>query len=204
MSTITPFEVDMLPRSLVVDPPMSDAELEVFCAANELFQIERTSDGVIWMNPPAGWESTRGNSEINGQLYNLWRQHERGEVAADSNGGFYLSDGSMLSPDAAYILPETLKGVKAARRASFLPVRPDFVIELLSPSDSLKKTQAKMESWITNGVQLGWLIDPFQKKVFVYRPGATMSAFAGKSLKGDGPVEGFVLNLARIWRYYEE
>jgi Uma2 family endonuclease len=203
MSTITPFEVDLLPRSLVVDPPMSDAELEVFCAANELFRIERTSDGVIWMNPPTGSETTSANSEINGQLYVWWCTHERGRVA-DSSGGFYLADGSMLSPDAAYLLPETLKGMKIERRTSFYTVRPDFVIELLSLSDSLKKTQAKMESWITNGVQLGWLIDPFQKKVFVYRPGATMSAFAGKSLKGDGPVEGFVLNLARIWRYYEE
>jgi Uma2 family endonuclease len=202
MSTITPFELDLLPRSLVVDPPMSDAELEVFCAANDLFRIERTSDGVIWMNPPTGSETTSANSEITGQLYNWWREHERGRVA-DSSGGFYLADGSMLSPDAAYLLPETLKGMKLERRTSFYTVQPDFVIELLSPSDSLRKAQGKMESWIANGVHLGWLIDPFQKKVFVYRPEAIVSTFAGNSIKGDGPVEGFVLNLARIWRYYE-
>jgi Uma2 family endonuclease len=202
MSTITPFEVDLLPRSMVVDPPMSDAELEDFCAANDLFQIERSSDGVIWMNPPTGRETTSANSEITGQLYVWWREHERGQVS-DSSGGFYLADGSMLSPDAAYLLHETLKGMKIERRTSFYTVRPDFVIELLSPSDNLKKAQAKMKSWLANGVQLGWLIDPFQKKVFVYRSGTAMSTFAGRSLKGDGPVEGFVLDLTRIWRYYE-
>jgi Uma2 family endonuclease len=203
MSTITPFEVDITPRRLVVDPPMSDAELESFCSANDLFQIERSRDGVIWMNPPAGRETTSANSEITGQLYIWWREHERGQVA-DSSGGFYLADGSMLSPDAAYLLPETLTSMKIERRTSFYTVRPDFVIELLSPSDSLRKTQAKMESWLSNGVQLSWLIDPFQKQVFVYRADAAVTTVAGKSLDGVGPVEGFVLDLTRIWRYYEE
>jgi Uma2 family endonuclease len=203
MITLPQIEVEILPRSMVVDPPMSDAQLEVFCAANDLLRIERTSDGVIWMDPPTGRETTSANSEITGQLYVWWREHERGQVA-DSSGGFYLADGSMLSPDAAYVLPETLKGMKIVRRTSFYTVRPDFVIELLSPSDSLKKTQAKMESWIANGVRLGWLVDPFQKRVFVYRAEAAMKVFSGKSLKGDGPVEGFELDLGRIWRYYED
>jgi Uma2 family endonuclease len=125
-------------------------------------------------------------------------------VVSDSSGGFTLPDGSMLSPDAAYILPRTQKQIAKEKRRGFFPVCPDFVIELLSPSDTLKNTQDKMESWIDNGVQLGWLIDPYQKRVFIYRPGVEMSTFTGKALKGIGPVRGFHLDLGRIWRYYED
>jgi len=202
MSTIPQFEVELVPRCLVVDPPMSNVEFEAFCRANDNVQVERTSEGVIWMNPPTGRDTTRANMEISGQLYSWWCKHERGEVT-DSSGGFYFADGSMLSPDAAFVRPDTLKTIAEQRRVSFYPVHPDFVIELLSSTDSLTKTQAKMESWIANGVQLGWLIDPFQKKVFLYQPGASVKIFAGKTLKGDGPVEGFILDLARVWRYYE-
>jgi Uma2 family endonuclease len=77
------------------------------------------------------------------------------------------------------------------------------VIELMSESDSLAEAQEKMGRWIANGVQLGWLIDPYRKQVFVYQPRVERSLFRGKTLKGHGPVSGFELDLARIWRYYE-
>jgi Uma2 family endonuclease len=78
------------------------------------------------------------------------------------------------------------------------------VIELFSDSDSLTEAKEKMGRWIANGVQLGWLIDPYRKQVFVYQPGAEPSLFAGATLKGQGPVSGFELDLDRIWRYYED
>jgi len=106
MSTLPRFEVDMRPRSLIVDPPMSDAEFEAFCLQNDGVQVERTREGAIRMNPPTGRETSRANLEISGSLFNWWSKHERGEVA-DSSGGFYLPDSSILSPDAAYISPKT-------------------------------------------------------------------------------------------------
>jgi Uma2 family endonuclease len=203
MSTLPRFEADMLPRSLVVDPPMTDAELEAFCLRNDVVQVERTSKGVIVMNPPTGGETSRANSEISARLFNWWSEHERG-IVTDSSGGFYLPDRSMMSPDAAYISPETQKHITKERRGGFFPVCPDFVIELLSKSDTLAQTQDKMERWIANGAKLGWLIDPYRKQVLIYRPGVEPSIFTGKTLKGRAPVSGFNLDLVRIWRYYEE
>jgi Uma2 family endonuclease len=194
----------MLPRSLVVDPPMSDAEFEAFCLQNDVVHLERTSEGVIRMNAPTGMDTACANSEINGRLFIWWSKHQRGQVVADSSGGFYLPDSSILSPDAAYMLSKTQKQKTGKKRTAFFPVCPDFVIELLSKSDSLAETQVKMDRWIANGVQLGWLIDPYQRKVFIYEPSVEMSSFAGKILKGRGPVKGFNLDLTRIWRYYEE
>jgi Uma2 family endonuclease len=121
----------------------------------------------------------------------------------DSSGGFYLRDGSMLSPDAAYILPETLGKITHQRPTVFYPTHPDFVIELLSPSDSLTEAQAKMETWLENGVQLGWLIVPSRKEVHIYQQGQPLRVFNGKTLTAPHPVEGFSLDLTRLWRYYE-
>ncbi len=88
MSTLPRFEVDMRPRNLIVDPPMSDAEFEAFCLQNDGFQVERTSEGAIRMNPPTGRETSRANLEISSRLFTWWSEDGRGEVA-DSSGGFY-------------------------------------------------------------------------------------------------------------------
>jgi Uma2 family endonuclease len=128
--------------------------------------------------------------------------HER-ERAFDSSAGFYLPDGSMLSPDAAYVVPESLKGMKEADFTGFPRLCPDFVIELLSPTDRLARTQEKMQRWIENGVQLGWLVDSYAHKVYVYAPGNPPVTVVESPVHGSGPVKGFVLDLARVWRCYE-
>ena len=160
MSTLLPVDVRFAARTLVLDPPMTDAEFEELCRANDNVQIERTREGVIHMNPPAGGLSSRSNFEISRQLGAWWIVHERGEVF-DSSGGFYLSDGSMLSPDAAYVLPETLKGLTEDDLTGFPRLCPDFVIELLSASDNLTATKVKMQRWIESGAKLAWLVDPY-------------------------------------------
>ena len=154
------------------------------------------------MNPPTGLFTGDGNAEIIGQLRTWWRAHRRGRVI-DSNTGFYLPDGSMLSPDAGYLLPESLKNLSKADLSGFPHLCPDFVIELLSTSNSLSKTQEKMERWIENGAKLAWLIDPYAQRVIVYAPGAHPVTVVDASLRGSGPVEGFVLELLEIWRCYE-
>jgi Uma2 family endonuclease len=202
MSTLPRFELSPFPRSLAVNPPLTDAEFEVFCLKNEDVQIERTSDGAIRMNPPTGALTGDGNSEVNHQLRNWWDTHRKGRVF-DSNAGFFLPDGSMLSPDAAYVLPEQLVGVTKKQLTGLLRLCPVFVVELLSASDSLAKTGRKMESWIANGAKLAWLIDPYQQQVIVYQPGQQPRESSAPQLDGTGPVQGFSLDLGKVWRCYE-
>ena len=190
------------PRSIVLNPPLSDEEFERLCERTEFALLERTREGTIQMNAPAGGMTSDGNSEITRQLRNWWIRHRMGCVF-DSSGGFFLPDGSMLNPDAAYVTEEQLKGLTREDRAHFLRLAPAFVIELLSLSDSLAGTARKMEAWIANGVQLGWLVDPYTKEVLIYEPGATPRTETGSRVAGSGPVDGFVIDLEEIWRCYE-
>jgi Uma2 family endonuclease len=191
-----------LPRSVVLDPPLSDAEFEALCAANDLIRFERTREGEILMNPPSGGFTSGGNAEIVAQLHSWWKTHRRGRVF-DSNGGFFLPDGSMLNPDASYVLPKKLQGLTRDDLTGFPRLCPDFVVELLSILDSLPKAQQKMERWIENGATIGWLIDPYKKKVYVYEPDRKAAAVSGNSVQGSGPIEGFTLDLDELWRCYE-
>jgi Uma2 family endonuclease len=191
-----------MPRSLAVDPPLTDAEFEALCLKNDDVQFERTSDGAIRMNPPTGAFTGDGNAEIIYQLRGWWHTHHQGR-AFDNSTGFFLPDGSMLSPDAAYVLPEQLVGVTREQLTGLLRLCPAFVVELLSPSDNLEETGRKMESWIANGVQLGWLIDPYRQRVSVYQAGQEPRECSALKLDGTGPVQGFSLDLQKVWRCYE-
>jgi Uma2 family endonuclease len=181
---------------------LSDEELERLCLRNGEVRIERTSKGVIRVNPPTGGLTGDGNSEIIFQLRNWWNSHRRGRVF-DSSTGFFVADGSLLSPDAAYILPEQLKGLTKAQLARMPHLCPAFVIELLSASDSLTETKKKMEVWIANGAQLGWLVDPYLQSVSIYQPGSAPFVIDEPQVQGSGPVDGFVLDLTGVWRCYE-
>jgi Uma2 family endonuclease len=194
--------IEALPCNLVWDRPVSDDQLSALCAANDVFQFERTKDGEIRVNQPTELSTSDGNAEIIHQLRLWWKTHRRGKVA-DSNGGFFLKDGSMLSPDAAYLSPETLTGIPPAGVRGLPHLCPDFVIELLSRSDSFLDTQEKMQDWIANGAALGWLIDPYKQQVLVYSPGADTETVTGIAIQGSGPVEGFTLDLTEVWRCYE-
>jgi len=202
MSTLLRFETISLPRSLALDPALSDEEFEAFCMKNDEVRIERTSEGAIRMHPPTGLLTGDGNSEINRQFRNWWDSLQKGRVL-DSNAGFFLPDGSMLSPDAAYVTAEQLKGVTRKQLIGFARICPAFVIELLSPSDSLAETREEMERWIANGAQLGWLIDPTRQAVTIYQVGREPVESSALKLDGNGPVEGFSLDLGKVWRCYE-
>jgi Uma2 family endonuclease len=202
MSTLLRFEIDSLPRNLAVDPPMSDEEFEAFCMKNDDVRIERTREGAIRMHPPTGLPTGDGNSEVNHQLRSWWDTHNSCRVLG-SSAGFFLSDGSMLSPDAAYVTAEQLKGLTRKQLTGFPRVCPAFVIELLSASDSLAETGEKMERWIANGAQLGWLIDPFRQIVTIYQAGRQPVESSALKVSGSGPVDGFSLDIGKVWRCYE-
>jgi len=202
MGLIVP-QLDRVSRTLIFDPPLTDEELEAFCAESD-YRIERTKEGVIEMNPPVGMTTGSGEVEIVSQLRNWWKTHKIGKVLG-SSAGFNLPDKSMRSPDAAWISPGRLAGLTAEDRKHFVYRCPDFVVELRSPSDkSLKKLQEKMESWIANGALLGWLIDPDQRRVFVYQPGEPVWEATGPSLAAASPVDGFVMDLESVWECYRD
>jgi Uma2 family endonuclease len=201
MNAILEFPV-LPPRSLVVIPPLSDREFELLSELSQSAILERSKDGTIIVNAPAGGMASDANSEINRQLRNWWMQHRRGR-AFDSSAGFYLPDGAMLSPDAAYATPAQLQRLTREELTRFLRLAPAFIIELRSESDRLPPAEEKMESWIANGVQLAWLIDPLKKQVHIYQPRAVPRIESGPRIAGSGPVEGFVLDLEEVWRCYE-
>lgn len=187
---------------MVLRPPLTDAEFETLCLTNDLIYFERTREGEILMHSPAGGFTGEADAEIVTQLRSWWNPHRRGRVYG-SSAGFFLSDGSMLNPDAAYVLPEKFAGLTKEDLTGFPRLCPDFVIELLSASDSLPVAKEKMERWIENGAALGWLIDPYKHQVHIYERGALASIESGKVIRGKGPVEGFVLDLEEVWRCYE-
>jgi len=190
------------PRSILLEPPLSDAEFEKLCEKTESAILERTKEGAILVNAPAGGMTSDGNREITTQLSLWWKSHRSGR-AFDSSAGFFLPDGSVLNPDASYVIAEQLKGLSRDNLAHFLRLTPAFVIELRSPSDRLAAVREKMEAWMANGAEVGWLIDPYTKQVHIYESGSAPRIETGSHVAGSGPIEGFVLDLEEVWRCYE-
>jgi Uma2 family endonuclease len=188
-----------LPLRIRPSVPMTDDELMAFCAKNDFMAIERDSNGEIVVMSPSGSETGSSNSEIIIEL-GLWNRSVGRGVVFDSNAGFTLPDGSMRSPDAAWLPLGKWQALSARDKERFAPVCPEFVIELRSPTDSLSELPAKMHMWIRNGALLAWLIDPQEKAVTIYRSGQEPERFEAISqVSGEGPVAGFVLPLDRVF-----
>jgi Uma2 family endonuclease len=165
-------------------------------------QLERSKQGEIILNAPAGNFTSDGNSEIIYQLRAWWKTHRKGRVY-DSNGGFFLKDGSSYSPDAAYATAEQLVGFTSKELARFPRLCPAFVIELVSRTDRRKAVQSKMLDWMANGAQLAWLVDPYKKSVTIYEPAKTPVTVTTEIVSGTGPIAGFEFNTADVWSCYE-
>jgi Uma2 family endonuclease len=193
-----PLQIE-LPVRIRPERPMTDEALMRFCAVNDLLRVERDANGELIVMSPTGGGTSKTNSELNFQLVLYARETGSGAIF-DSNGGFTLPDGSMRSPDASLVSWPRWNALSKRDQERFAPICPEFVIELRSPSDSLTELQAKMRIWIANGAQLAWLIDPSRQTVEIYRPGREPEILEGGScIEGEGPVAGFVLDLARIW-----
>lgn len=178
----------------------SDEQYLAFCAANPDLNVERTAQGEIVIVPPAGGESSFRNSQALIQL-GQWASEDGQGDAFDSSVQFMLPDGSALSPDAAWVSKKRLAKLSKKQRSEFLRLCPEFVIEVMSKSDRLKKAREKMELWMANGVELGWLIHGDKKSVYVYRRGMPPEQRTSiNEIAGEGPVDGLVLKLGRIWQ----
>ena len=188
-----------LPIRLISERPMTDEELMRFCAANEALRVEREPNGEILVMTPAGANTGRINIRISRFLAE-WAESDGRGFSFDSSTGFTLPDGSIRSPDAAWVPASRWNALSEEDKDRFSPIVPAFVIELRSPSDKLPDLQAKMQMWIANGAQLAWLIDPIEKAVTIYGPNSEPEhLFDPSSVQGTGPVAGFELVMQRVW-----
>jgi Uma2 family endonuclease len=188
-----------LPATLTA-PPMTDEQFAEFCAEHPDLWFETTAEGELIVMPANFPFTGSQNQEIGAQLRNWARIDGRG-VAVDSSGGFVLPNGARRSPDASWMPKSELRQLnQQTRRRAYWHFCPAFVIELRSHSDRLRTLRAKMREYIENGAQLGWMIDPETETVEVYRPGREPELLADlESLAGEGPVDGFVLDLRTVW-----
>lgn len=183
----------------VLDEKMTDDEFEIFCRHNPDLQIELTKKGELVIMPPTG--GTTGNRNFSLIVaFGNWLEKDNGGIGFDSSTVFKLPNGAKRSPDLSWIKTERWETLTAGEQEKFPPLCPDFVVELRSPSDSLVNLQNKMLEYIENGANLGWLIDPLEKKVHIYRPNAEVEILKNpKQVSGEPLLEKFVLNLKKIW-----
>jgi Uma2 family endonuclease len=178
---------------------ISDRQFFELCQLNRDLRIERTSQGELVIMPPAGGETGRMNFELTA-LFGHWVHADGTGVGFDSSTGFALPNGSKRSPDLAWVKRSRWEALTQEQREEFPPLCPDFVLELRSPSDALATVQAKMREYLDNGAQLGWLIDPIEQKVYVYRPGAPVECLDNpQTISGEPVLPGFVLDLGKVW-----
>jgi Uma2 family endonuclease len=187
-----------LPATLT-GPPMTDDEFVEFCAQFPDYSIEISAEGEILIMPPSDFFTSGQIGEIFLQL-SLWsRAHKPGRVT-ESSGGFVLPNGARRAPDVAWVAPGRPGLPDRKRRPRFPRFAPDFVVELRSPDDRLSRLRPKMREWIENGTSLAWLVDPERRAVEVYRPDREPETLLNaESVAGEGPVEGFVLDLRPVW-----
>ena len=178
---------------------MTDDQFFQLCQNNRELRFERNANGELIIMSPAGGETGNRNGRVNQQLFN-WTDADGTGIAFDSSTGFKLPNGADRSPDASWIKLERWDALTDEEKRKFPPICPDFVIELLSPSDSLKTTQEKMQEYIDNGVRLGILINRKSRQVEIYRPGNEVEVLdSPATVSGEDVLKGFVLNLGMIW-----
>lgn len=179
---------------------LTDAAFYEFCQRNKDFRFEMDKRGNLIIMPPTFLETSRKNARINVKL-GVWAEKDNSGIAFESDGMFILPNGAKRAPDAFWILKERYFALsQAEREEKFARICPDFVVELRSKSDNLRKMQAKMREYIENGARLGWLIDSFEKRVHVYRGDKTITVLENpKLVSGENVLNGFELDLTEIW-----
>jgi Uma2 family endonuclease len=187
-----------IPDSIALQ--VTPEQFEVLAIANQDLQLERTAQGELIVNPPTGGESGKRNLKISVQFGNWVEENEELGEGFDSSTGFTLPDGAIRSPDASWVSRERWESLTPEQKKGFVPLCPDFVIELRSESDSLATLQTKMCEYIDNGTRLGWLIDPRNRRVEIYRPATEVEGLVNPiALSGEEVLPGFILNLKRVW-----
>jgi Uma2 family endonuclease len=169
------------------------------CQENRDLRFELTAQGELVIMPSAGSETGWRNNEIS-YFLTAWAKQDSAGLAFGSSAGFTLPNGAIRSPDASWVKRERWNALTQEQRKRFAPLCPDFVVELRSPTDRLPVLQEKMQEYIANGARLGWLIDPLDKRVYVYHPGQPVEYLDNPAtLSGDPVLPGFVLHIRELW-----
>jgi Uma2 family endonuclease len=201
-TTLTPIEQSSDALVLHFSPLMKklgeDGFFE-FCMLNKDLRIELTSAGDLIIMPPTGGKTGIRNFKLI-VSFGVWAEKDRTGKGFDSSTVFSLPNGAKRSPDLSWVRNERWNQLTEKERERFPPLCPDFVVELRSKSDSLRTLQNKMQEYIENGAQLGWLIDPLKKKVYVYRPQVAVEVFDNPSdISGEPLLRGFTLDVNLLW-----
>ncbi|WP_414518321.1 Uma2 family endonuclease [Nostoc sp. PCC 9305] len=179
---------------------LTDNQFYQLCRENPEIKFERNARGELLIMPPTGGETGNLNIEIAADFV-IWNRQTQLGICFDSSTCFKLPNGANRSPDVAWIRKERWDTLTPEEQEKFPPIAPDFVLELMSPSDSLKETQEKMQEYIDNGVKLGWLINSKLRQVEISRLGQPVEILEHpKELLGEDILPEFTLNLAIIWR----
>ncbi|MEM9540794.1 MAG: Uma2 family endonuclease [Cyanobacteria bacterium P01_E01_bin.42] len=177
----------------------SNDQFYELCQNHQDLRFERTARGELIIMPPVGGESGNKEASLIGNLY-IWNTRSRLGKVFSSSTGFILPNGANRSPDAAWVALERWETLTREQRQKLIPLCPDFLIELRSESDSLPPVQRKMEEYIENGLCLGWLIDPRNRQVEIYRANREKEVLENcDRLEGEEILPGFVLDLSVIW-----
>lgn len=187
-----------LPQELTLR--VTPEQFLMLAAANRELRLERTARGELIVTPPTGSETGNRNLKLSYFLAR-WIEEEGGHgLAFDSSSGFELPNGANRSPDASWVRQERWDALTPEQREGFAPLCPDFVVELRSKTDTLKELRAKMQEYLENGAQLGWLIDPKNKRVEIYRLDRAVEVLENPmTLSGEQVLPGFTLTLKRVW-----
>jgi Uma2 family endonuclease len=178
---------------------LTDEQFYQLCRKNPDIKFERNAKGELLIMSPTGGETGNHNSEINADFVIWNRQTKLGKVF-DSSTGFKLPNGADRSPDVAWIKQERWDALTPEQKEKFPPIAPDFVLELMSPSDDLQKVQEKMQGYMDNQVKLGWLIDRKTRRVEIYRLGKEVEVLESPTeLSGEDVLPGFILNLQTVF-----
>lgn len=190
----SPIVLRMLPKM-----QMTEDDFFEFCQINRDLQIERNQSGEVLIMPPTGGTTGNRSGSIFAQLYN-WTEQDGTGICFDSSTGFKLSFGDK-SPDASWMKLERWNALSEEQQDKFVPICPDFVVELRSASDNLKPLQEKMAEYMREpGVKLGWLIDRKNRRVYIYRPGLPEECLENPATISSDPIlPGFILNMSKIW-----
>ncbi|MEH1937160.1 MAG: Uma2 family endonuclease [Nostoc sp.] len=179
---------------------MTEEQFFEFCQVNRDLHIERNKFGEISIMPPTGGTTGNRGGNIFGQLW-VWSEQDGTGITFSSSTGFKLSTGAERSPDASWIKLERWNSLSPEQQERFAPICPDFVVELKSRSDNLQTLKEKMEEYMNEpGIQLGWLIDRKQRKVYIYRPGLSEECLDNPAtVNGELVLPGFILNMSKVW-----
>ncbi|NET30599.1 MAG: Uma2 family endonuclease [Cyanothece sp. SIO1E1] len=191
---MTAYTIDLRP---LLD--MTDDQFYQLCRLNPDVKFERNAQRELIITPPPGGETGNRNSELNAAFVIWNRQTQLGKVF-DSSTCFKLPAGGERSPDVAWVQNERWHQLIPEQREKFPPIAPDFVLELMSPSDVLSQVQAKMQEYISSGIRLGWLIDRKKRRVEIYRQDQAVEVLAEPNvLSGETVLPGFELNMQLVW-----